>query len=241
MEYVQDHGPLIVLEGLDGCGKSTQFEKLSEYFYDHGLEYKAISFPDYNQPSSALVKMYLNGDISKNVDDINAYAASSFYAVDRYVSFKKFWENDYKMGKTILAARYTTSNLIYQMTKLPRDEWESFMNWLGDYEYNKLGLPMPDKVIFLDMPTEISQKLMTARYNNDESKKDIHECNVEYLEKCRDVALFAANRLGWVIIDCSDGDKPKSILDISYVISQYSYSYIVQQNEINKALFRHTK
>lgn len=201
-------GELIVLEGLDGSGKSTQFERLDKWLFGKGIVHKAISFPDYEQPSSALVKMYLSGEFSKNADEVNAYAASSFYAVDRYASFKKFWEREYREGQLILAARYVTSNCIYQMVKLPRNEWDSYIDWLCDYEYTRLGLPQPDKVIFLDMPIEISQRLMSGRYCGDEQKKDIHEANVSFLKKCREAALFSAEKLGWVIVPCSSGGEP---------------------------------
>lgn len=202
---------LIVLEGLDGSGKSTQFEKLTEYLKGKGVKLKAISFPDYNDPSSTLVQMYLNGEIAGSAEAVNAYAASSFYAADRYVSYKKYWEKDHTEGSLILAARYVTSNCIYQMTKLPEEQWESYLEWLEDYEYEKLGLPKPTKVIFLDMPIEISQKLLSARYDGDESKKDIHEKNIEFLYKCRSAALFTAKRQGWHIIECGRDGEPLSI------------------------------
>ena len=208
-------GKLIVLEGLDGSGKSTQFELLKKYFEDSNITYRAISFPEYDKPSSALVKMYLGGEFSKNAADVNAYAASSFYAVDRYASYKLYWEKDYSEGAVILAARYVTSNAIYQMTKLDEQQWDEYLNWLCDYEYEKLGLPKPDKVIFLDMPVEISQKLLTERYNGDEQKKDIHEANVDFLVHCRKTALYAAKKLGWQIIECGRGDTPLSIEDIN--------------------------
>ena len=174
-------GKIAVLEGLDGSGKSTQFEMLDRYLTDKGIKHKSISFPDYDNESSALVKLYLSGKIGSSPSDVNAYAASSFYAVDRYVSYRQFWEKDYKDGAFISAARYVTSNCIYQMTKLPEEKWEEYIQWLEDYEYRKLGLPRPDQVIFLDMPIEISQKLMSGRYNGDEAKKDIHEADVSYL------------------------------------------------------------
>lgn len=211
---MSEAGKIIVLEGLDGSGKSTQFEKLSKYFSDKGIKHKAISFPDYEQPSSALVRMYLDREIAENADEVNAYAASSFYAVDRYASFKKFWEKDHKEGSTILAARYVTSNCIYQMTKLPEEDWDNYIDWLEDFEYGKLGLPKPDLVIFLDMPIAISQKLMSGRYDGDESKKDIHESDIKYLEECRKSALFTAEKEGWEIINCSDGEQPRSIEQI---------------------------
>lgn len=205
---------LIVLEGLDGSGKSTQFEKLAAHLEAKGIKLKAISFPDYKNPSSAPVRMYLDGKIADNADDINAYAASSFYAVDRYISYKQFWEKDYNDGSLILAARYVTSNCIYQMTKLTEDKWEDYLAWLDDYEYIKLGLPRPDKVIFLDMPIEVSQKLLSNRYGGDESKKDIHEKNTDYLRMCRHAALFTADKLGWDIVECGRDGEPKSIDEI---------------------------
>ena len=202
---------LIVLEGLDGSGKSTQFEKLSHYLTNKCIRVKPISFPDYDNPSSALVKMYLAGEIAGSADAVNAYAASSFYAVDRYASYKQFWQKDHENGSLILAARYVTSNCIYQMTKLPEDQWDGYLDWLEDYEYEKLGLPRPDQVIFLDMPIEVSQKLLSGRYEGDESKKDIHEKNIDYLFRCRKAALYTAKKQGWCIIECSDGSEPYSI------------------------------
>lgn len=210
---------LIVIDGLDGSGKTTQFDIIKEKL-SQDYTVKAISFPDYDKPSSTLVKMYLSGKISENASDINAYAASSFYAADRYISYKKYWEDSYKNGELILAGRYVTSNAIHQMSKLPENEWDSYLEWLEDYEYSKLGLPRPDCVIFLDMPIEISQRLMSERYKGDESKKDIHEANVEYLKVCRRSALYAAEKLGWNVIPCSDGDSPLPVEEISRRLSK---------------------
>ncbi|NLZ46249.1 MAG: deoxynucleoside kinase [Clostridiales bacterium] len=209
------NGKLFVLEGLDGSGKSTQFELLDKYLEEKKITHKAISFPNYENPSSSLVKMYLNGEFSDNATDINAYAASSFYAVDRYASYKLFWEKDYKAESFILAARYVTSNAIYQMVKLPKSQWDDYLNWLEEYEYSRLGLPKPDAVIFLDMPIDISQKLLLNRYNGDENKKDIHEINVDFLNKCREAALYTAKKQNWIVIPCSDGRKAYDIKDIS--------------------------
>ena len=195
-------GKLIVIDGLDGSGKTTQFDILKEKLAA-GTAVKAISFPDYQNPSSSLVRMYLNGEISENASDVNAYAASSFYAADRYASYKMFWEKNYLDGELILASRYVTSNAIHQMGKLPESEWDGYLRWLADYEYDKLGLPEADMVIFLDMPVEISQRLMSGRYNGDESKKDIHEANVKYLQTCRRSALYAAEKLCWKVVPCS--------------------------------------
>lgn len=201
-------GKVVVIEGLDGSGKSTQFEIVDKLLSDKNIPHRAISFPDYDNPSSALVKMYLGGKFSKNATDVNAYAASSFYAVDRYASFKLYWEEAYKSGDLILASRYVTSNAIYQMVKCEKSEWDNYIDWLFEYEYNKLGLPKPDSVIFLDMPISVSQKLLSNRYDGDEDKKDIHEINVGFLNKCREAALYTAEKYNWNIIKCSDGKNP---------------------------------
>ena len=146
-------GKLIVIEGLDGSGKSTQFEIIDSIFAQNNIPHKSISFPDYDNASSALVKMYLNGEFSKKAKDINAYAASSFYAVDRYASYKLYWEDSYNNGELILASRYVTSNAIYQMVKCKKSEWDKYLEWLSDYEYIRLGLPRPDLVIsFCNQP-----------------------------------------------------------------------------------------
>ena len=150
-------GKLIVIDGLDGSGKSTQSDLVAQALRQQGKKVRQISFPDYQQPSSSLVKMYLSGVFSENPDDVNAYAAGSFYAVDRYASYKQFWEKDYREGSLILATRYATSNAIHQMGKLPRSEWENYLKWIEDFEYHKLGLPVPDLVIFLDMNRAVAE------------------------------------------------------------------------------------
>lgn len=205
---------LIIIEGLDGSGKSTQTALLQEYFEKSGVAYKKIKLPDYESPSSTLVNMYLGGEFGDNADDVNPYAAGAFYAVDRFASYKLKWKKDYDNGTLILADRYATSNSIYQMEKLSQSEWEYYLDWSADFEYNKIGIPKPDLVLFLDMPVEISQRLMTSRYNGDEAKKDVHEKNVEFLNNCRKSALFAAKKQGWCVIECSDGENPLSIEEI---------------------------
>ncbi len=205
---------LIIMEGLDGSGKSTQTALLEEYLAGQDIKYKKIKLPDYDNPSSTLVKMYLGGEFGKNADDVNAYAAGAFYAVDRFASFKLGWKKEYDDGVVILADRYATSNSIYQMEKIDQSEWDEYLDWSADFEYNKIGIPKPDAVIFLDMPVEISQKLMTSRYNGDEGKKDVHEANVQFLNNCRKSALYAANKQGWYVVECSDGEKPLSIEEI---------------------------
>lgn len=205
---------LIIIEGLDGSGKSTQTQLLEGALKKDNIEYRKIKLPDYDSPSSTLVKMYLGGEFGKSADSVNAYAASAFYATDRYSSYMLDWKKDYLSGKVIIADRYATSNSIYQMEKLPLEQWDSYLEWSADFEYEKLGIPKPDLVIFLDMPIEVSQKLMTSRYGGDENKKDVHEANVEFLKKCRKAALYTAEKQGWTVIQCSDGEKPYSIEEI---------------------------
>lgn len=207
-------GKLIVIEGLDGSGKATQAAKLYEYLKSIDDNCIKVSFPDYSNPSSSLVKMYLDGEIAPSPQDVNAYAASSFYAVDRYASYMMYWKKDYEAGKTVIADRYTTANAIYQTVKLERSKWSNFLLWLEDYEYEKLGIPKPDEVIYLDMPTEISQKLISQRYGGDESKKDIHEKNIAFLKSCREAALYAAEKLNWHTVKCSQGENALSIDEI---------------------------
>lgn len=204
-------GKLIVIEGLDGCGKSTQLELLKDIY----KEARFISFPNYDSASGAIIKDYLSGRFPEENGETGCYTASSFYAVDRYISYKTDWQSDYTDGKLIIAARYTSSNAIYQMTKLSQEKWDGYMDWLWDYEFNKFAIPKPDKVIFLDMPIEISQKLLTARYSGDESKKDIHEKNIGFLKSCRNAALYAAEKYNWTVVPCSDGEKPLRIETIN--------------------------
>ncbi len=208
-------GKLIVIEGLDGSGKSTQISILAENVKAMGLTFKQIKLPNYDGDSSALVKMYLAGEFGKNPEDVNAYAASAFYAVDRFASYKTIWKEDYENGSVILADRYTTSNAYHQMIKQPKENWDSYIEWLEDFEYNKIGIPKPDLVIYLDMPVEISQKLMSRRYEGNESKKDVHEANVAYLNACREAAAYAAEKMGWVRISCAEGDEARTIEDIA--------------------------
>ena len=208
-------GRLIVIDGLDGSGKSTQSERVLEELKKKGEKVMMISFPDYKEPSSALVKMYLGGEFSSSPEGVNAYAAGTFYAVDRYASYKKFWEDKYLEGYTILATRYVSSNAIHQMVKLPESEWDNYLDWLDDFEYSKLGLPKPDKVIFLNMSRRVADKLIESRYGYDESKKDIHESDVTYLDNCRKAAVFTADFSGWTVVPCAENGQARTINDIS--------------------------
>lgn len=206
-------GKIIVIDGLDGSGKSTQLELVAEYLQSRDVMCRAVSFPNYNSHTGALVKDYLNGVIP--CEGINgAYTASTLYAIDRYVSYVTDWKEFYNRGGIILCGRYTTSNAIYQLTKLPQDEQEKFLDWLFDYEFNKLGLPAPDLVLYLDMPIEVSQRLLSERYLGDERKKDIHERDVRFLQACRSNALILAQRCGWNVIECAADGLPLPIEDI---------------------------
>lgn len=208
-------GIFIDLEGLDGSGKTTQTELVCKRLSADGIDYRQIKLPDYDSDSSILVRKYLAGDFGKNAGDVNAYAASVLYAADRFASYTEKWGEDYRSGKLIFADRYTPANALYQMTKLSKEEWDPYLEWLFDFEYNKIGIPEPDKVIFLDMPVEVSQRLMTNRYGGDESKKDVHEANVEFLNACREAALYASEKFGWYVINCAENGEPLPIETIN--------------------------
>ena len=190
-------GRLIVLEGLDGSGKATQAALLEEALRREGKPVKKVSFPDYASDSSALVRMYLSGQFGSRPDDVNPWAASCFYSVDRYASYKAGWGEFYQKGGTVLADRYTTSNAIHQCAKLPPEEWDGYLDWLFEFEYQKLGIPAPAAVIYLRVDPALSQKLMSGRYGGDEAKKDIHEKDQEYLARSRRAADYCAKKLGW--------------------------------------------
>lgn len=208
-------GKIIVIEGLDGSGKATQTDLLYKKLLEQGKNVKKLTFPCYDSESSALVRMYLGGELGSNPDSVNPYQASAFYAVDRVASFLKDWKSDYENGTIFLCDRYSTSNAIYQLSKLQENEYEDFLNWLNDFEHNKLGIPRADYVVYLDMPTEVSQKLMSKRYKGDEDKKDIHEKNEDFLKKCRNVASYCAKALNWNVVLCAEKGEPKTIEEIA--------------------------
>ena len=214
---LEKHGKLIVIEGLDGSGKATQAQLLAKVLTDlpDGPTVREVSFPDYDSDSSALIKMYLRGEFGTDPNAVNAYAASAFFAVDRYASYKKDWASVYgREDAVVIADRYTTSNAVHQCSKLPESEWEGFLHWLFDFEYRLLGIPAPDLVVYLRVDPAVSQRLMSERYHGDEKKKDIHEANLAYLEKSRRAAEYCASHLGWKTVECAGNGTMRSIQDI---------------------------
>lgn len=207
-------GKLIVIEGTDGSGKSTQFKKLTERVTAEGIEFQKLVFPQYAEPSSALIRMYLGGEFGSDPSDVNAYAASAFYAVDRYASFKKVWGKWYDEGGLILSDRYTTSNAVHQTSKEPEEKQLAFLKWLYEFEYDQLGMPCPDLVIYLDVPTAFTEQLMRSREQQTNTKADIHEQNTDYLATCREMGRKAAGYYGWHIINCVKDGQMRSIEDI---------------------------
>ena len=208
------NGKLIVFEGTDGSGKATQTRLLCEHLERQGISFRKIDFPRYGKPSAAMVEEYLNGNLGKKPGDVNAYAASMFYAMDRYASYKQDWGDFYEAGGLIIADRYTTSNAVHQASKLPGEERKTYLDWLFDTEYRLLGLPKPDLVIYLDMPTEITEGMMRRREQATGTQADIHEQDEAYLKQCRVNAGEVVKECGWSAINCADGEKPRTPEDI---------------------------
>ena len=207
-------GKLIVLEGIDGSGKSTNYKLLCERLAKNGVDYHSIVFPRYDQDSSALIRMYLGGQFGTKPSDVNAYAASSFYAVDRFASYKMDWGQWYEDGGVVLSDRYTTSNAVHQASKEPKENQSAFLSWLYDFEYDKLGLPRPDLTLYLDVPTDFTEKLLRHREQDTNTKADIHEKDTAYLATCRETGRAAAEFYGWTVISCVRDGKMRSIEDI---------------------------
>ncbi len=207
-------GKLIVIEGTDGSGKSTQFALLSEHLQKDNVEFKHLVFPRYSEPSSALIRMYLGGEFGSNPSDVNAYAASAFYAVDRYASYKMDWGQWYEDGGLILSDRYTTSNAVHQASKEPEEKQGDYLKWLYDFEYDKLGLPSPDLVIYLDVPTDYTERMLRGREQDTNTKADIHEQDMAYLATCRKTGKTAAAYYGWKVIACVRDGKMRTREDI---------------------------
>lgn len=208
-------GKLIVIEGLDGSGKNTQATAIYDILKNEGKNVIKVSFPDYSSQSAALINMYLSGQFGSEPDAVNPYAASAFYAVDRYASFQTKWREHYENGGIVIADRYTTSNAIHQCSKLPEEQWNSFLDWLFGFEYKYIAIPEPDSVVYLRVDPDVSQKLLEKRYSNDESKKDIHEKSQEYLRRSRIAADYCADRLKWSVVECTLNGSMRSKEDIS--------------------------
>ena len=198
----------IVIEGTDGSGKATQTAMICRLLEERGLPYKKLAFPRYDNPSSTLLRMYLGGEFGSDPASVNPYAASTFFTVDRYASFKTEWKEFYENGGIVIADRYTTSNAVHQASKLEGEERARYLEWLFDFEYNLMGLPAPDKVIFLDMPSELTFQLIQKRQGD---SGDIHEQDHDYLAKCRANALDVCETFGWTRICCGENGKVKTI------------------------------
>ena len=207
-------GKLIVIEGTDGSGKSTQFKCLTERLVSEGLDFKTLVFPQYSEPSSALIRMYLGGEFGTKPSDVNAYAASAFYAVDRYASYKKDWGQWYENGGLIVSDRYTTSNAVHQASKESGEAQAAYLKWLYEFEYDKLGLPRPDLTIYLDVPTDFTEKLLRNREQSTNTHADIHEQDMQYLATCRETGRAAAAFYNWTVIECVRDGQMRTIEDI---------------------------
>lgn len=207
-------GKLIVFEGIDGSGKSTQFDMMCKRFIAMGHDFKRLVFPQYDEPSSALIKMYLDGQFGTKPGDVNAYAASAFYAVDRYASYVKVWRDYYLAGGIILADRYTTSNAIHQASKLSGELRMEYLRWLEEFEYKRMGLPVPDKVVYMDIQLEVATENMRLRERKNNKGGDIHETDNDYLACCLEAAQLAADFYGWSRVKCSCDGKMRHLNDI---------------------------
>lgn len=207
-------GKLIVLEGTDGSGKATQTRLLCQELDKRGVPYKKLEFPRYSEESSAPIRLYLNGAFGSHPGDVNAFAASTFFAVDRYASFKQDWGKFYETGGLVIADRYTTSNAVHQTSKLPQEERKAFLDWLFHFEYQLMGLPEPTRVIYLDVPTELTESMMRKREAATDTHADIHEQDEDYLRRCRENANFVMDYCGWTKIDCAKDGALRTVDDI---------------------------
>ena len=211
-------GKLFAIEGTDGSGKQTQFNKLCERLTADGIDFKTVSFPNYESNSSSLVKMYLSGEFGKNAKDVNAYISSTFFAADRYATFKiTGLEKYYNNGGIILADRYTTANMVHQAGKINDPvERQKFLDWLLDFEFNLYGLPKPTRTFFLNMPTEFAIKLMENRENKftHEKSKDIHERDASHLQDSYNAACSLVEKYDWYEVKCIRNGEIRTIDDI---------------------------
>ncbi|MCI2058266.1 MAG: thymidylate kinase [Oscillibacter sp.] len=209
------NGKLIVFEGTDGSGKATQTALLCRRLDREGIPYREIDFPRYGNPFAEPARLYLSGALGARPGDVSAYAASTLYAVDRYASYKEDWGSFYEAGGLVIADRYTTSNAVHQASKLTPGERQEFLAWLFDFEYRRLGLPQPDLVIYLDMPVEITERMMRGREAKTGTHADIHERDEAYLNSCRAGAREIVRECGWAEIRCAGADgRPRTAEDI---------------------------
>ena len=202
-------GKLFVIEGTDGSGKQTQFRKLQERLSEENIEYRVVSFPNYDNASSSLVKMYLSGEFGENAKDVSPYIASTFYAVDRYATYKRYYEDYYKNGGIILADRYTTANMVHQAGKIQdKAERDKFLKWLWDFEFNLYGLPVPTKTFFINMPPNYALKLIENRENKftHQAQKDIHERDKSHIVDSYETACSLVNDYDWYEVKCVNDD-----------------------------------
>ena len=222
-------GKLFVIDGTDGSGKQTQFELLKKHLTEDGIEYRTVSFPNYDSPSSSLVKMYLSGEFGENAKDVSPYIASTFYAADRYATFKKELKEYYENGGIILADRYTTANMVHQAGKIiDETEREKFLNWLFDLEFNIYGLPVPTEVFFLNMPPKKVEELIKNREHKftHNDKKDIHERDSKHLEESYNAACSLVGKYSWNEIKCVRNEEIRTREDIHSEIYDIVYKEI---------------
>ena len=222
-------GKLFVIDGTDGSGKQTQFQKLQESLTKDGIDYKVVSFPNYDSPSSSLVKMYLSGEFGENAKEISPYIASTFYAADRYATFQTGYKKYYEDGGIILADRYTTANMVHQAGKIKDEkEREKFLNWLWDFEFNLYDLPVPSEVFFLNMPIENAVDLIKNRENKftHQDKKDIHERDINHLKDAYEAACDVSKKYNWYEIKCVKNNEIRTIEDIHQEIYNEVKKYI---------------
>ena len=205
---------LLAIEGLDGSGKETQTGLLREALELRGYRVGSASFPRYGTPGAAPVEQYLSGGYGENAVDVNAYAASALFAVDRMASYLGEWKALYEGCDWFVADRYTTSNAIHQLSKLPKPEWEGFSDWLFDFEFGKIGLPEPEKVVYLRLDLALSQKLLERRYGGDVDMRDVHERDLAYLERSQQAAEWCAQRFGWIVVECAEEGKLRERMDV---------------------------
>ena len=226
-------GKLITIEAGDGSGKATQTKALYDRLLAEGYQVLKVEYPDYQSESSALVRMYLGGEFGQQAENVSAYGASSFFAVDRYASYLLKWRQAYESGWIILADRYTTSNMVHQAVKLKNSvEREEFLTWLWDFEFGRLQLPVPDRVIYLDMPPEISDRLINSRAAKDSSRqKDIHEKDTSYLHHCHRAYNEVAEKYGWVKISCAQQGNLRTVQDIHEDVYQAVKEILRDEND----------